>query len=313
VRSTRREQSAADRATSWRGIVGELFGGHEVSLRPTDRRSFFGSLRYREIGEYGMSRIRTGPHEIMHSGPGGPGTRGMLHLNFVVDGECDALSQAGRTVRLRPGDVALDDGDQPYAIEARHGFDLMCLHIPKERIQPALRDGTAVAAVKVDASAPEAAPLGSLLRAVESLPGPDAVADRMLAEAAVGVAAAAMLRSLGSPEGSSPRDAHLRRVRAHIERELADPDLTVSEIAQATHVSVRYLHSLFADEEETVSQYLMGRRLERAARLLRDPGHDPLPVAEIGSRSGFKDSSHFGRCFARRYDITPAQYRAAGR
>ncbi len=43
-------------------------------------------------------------------------------------------------------------------------------------------------------------------------------------------------------------------VRAHIDDRLADPELSPASIAAAHHISVRYLHRLFAQEGTTVAR-----------------------------------------------------------
>jgi AraC family transcriptional regulator, positive regulator of tynA and feaB len=52
----------------------------------------------------------------------------------------------------------------------------------------------------------------------------------------------------------------LPQVRRYIERQLADPDLSLSAIANA--ISVRTLQAMFAATGECVSGYIRRRRLE---------------------------------------------------
>lgn len=51
-------------------------------------------------------------------------------------------------------------------------------------------------------------------------------------------------------------------------------------------------------------------RLRSAASLLRDTA---LTVMEVGLNSGFRDLSHFHRCFQRRFGMTPRRYRLTSR
>ena len=56
-------------------------------------------------------------------------------------------------------------------------------------------------------------------------------------------------------------------------------------------------------------QYVLGRRVERAAgRLLRSSDD---PIAAIAIDCGFADQSHLTTAFRRRVGITPAAYRSA--
>jgi len=99
------------------------------------------------------------------------------------------------------------------------------------------------------------------------------------------------------------------RIKDHVERNLADPALCPASIAAAHHISVRYLHKLFAAEQLTVSGYLRGRRLRRCALQLRDPRLAGVPIAVLAGRAGFGDLSGFGRAFKTSFGLTPSQYR----
>ena len=59
---------------------------------------------------------------------------------------------------------------------------------------------------------------------------------------------------------------------------------------------------------ETPHQYLLTRRLERAAALLRNTDRS---VAEICARVGLQSVGSFTTSFKRTYGVTPTAYRAA--
>ena len=106
---------------------------------------------------------------------------------------------------------------------------------------------------------------------------------------------------------SPARRALARAVREHIERRLGDPGLDPGTIAAAHFISVRQLHRLFAEQDETVARYVRRRRLERCRdELLRSPGSS---VSSIAHRFGFPDPGVFGRSFRAAYGMTPSQYR----
>ena len=51
-------------------------------------------------------------------------------------------------------------------------------------------------------------------------------------------------------------------------------------------------------------------RLSRAAELLK---HTNLSINEVAYRSGFKDSSYFGKCFRKRFGLSPRDYASSSR
>jgi AraC-like DNA-binding protein len=103
----------------------------------------------------------------------------------------------------------------------------------------------------------------------------------------------------------------LAQIQDYIERNLSDPDLTPSRIAAEQYVSLRQVHHVFQQNGLTVSSWIRGRRLERCRRDLVDRSPDPVPVAAVGLRWGFKTASHFGRIFKDTYGMTPAEFRRA--
>jgi AraC family transcriptional regulator len=58
----------------------------------------------------------------------------------------------------------------------------------------------------------------------------------------------------------------------------------------------------------TATNYIAGRRIERAKRMLEET---ELPISEIALRSGFSSQSHFTTAFRRLAGATPKAFRAA--
>jgi AraC-like DNA-binding protein len=87
-----------------------------------------------------------------------------------------------------------------------------------------------------------------------------------------------------------------------------DP-LDVRTLARAAHLSPAHFSREFRRTfGETPHQYLLTRRLERAAALLR--GTDRT-VAEICFRVGLRSVGSFTTSFRRAYGVTPTAYRAS--
>jgi AraC-like DNA-binding protein len=106
-----------------------------------------------------------------------------------------------------------------------------------------------------------------------------------------------------------PQRALLVRIRAFIEDQLADSDLTPSAVATAHHVSLRYLYKLFEGEQKGVAGLIKERRLERCRRDLLDPSLRHLPVSAIAARWGMPNAAHFSHAFRAAYGMAPVEYR----
>jgi AraC-like DNA-binding protein len=123
----------------------------------------------------------------------------------------------------------------------------------------------------------------------------------------------ANLAAEGSPAAqggaSAARAAHLHRVCQTIETMLADPELTLEQVAEADGISARSLQKLFAVAGQNFSTYLRHRRLERCRLDLTSPMFADLSISEICFRWGFNGSAHFSRAFKDRYGVSPRDYR----
>jgi len=113
----------------------------------------------------------------------------------------------------------------------------------------------------------------------------------------------------GELSGSPVICSRNARVRLHIEHNLRNPDLKPASIAADLRMSSRYLRVIFAASNETVSAYILRRRLEECARELADPKLNHLSITEIAFGWGFNSGPHFTRSFRLRFEISPREYR----
>jgi AraC-like DNA-binding protein len=133
-----------------------------------------------------------------------------------------------------------------------------------------------------------------------------------LGTAVLDLLAAGMAARLDRTDAVAPETrqrALLQRIRAFIDERLGDADLRPTTVAEAHHISLRYLHRLFETEDTTVAEWIRHRRLERCRRDLLDPAHVDRPVAAIGARWGIPNPAHFNRVFRATYGITPGECR----
>ncbi len=101
---------------------------------------------------------------------------------------------------------------------------------------------------------------------------------------------------------------HLLRAKDLIDAKYAEP-LDVAALAAAAHLSPAHFSREFRRAfGESPHQYLLTRRMERAAALLR---HTDYSVAAICVEVGLSSVGSFTTSFNRTYDMTPTAYRAA--
>ena len=80
-------------------------------------------------------------------------------------------------------------------------------------------------------------------------------------------------------------------------------------MANELDISVRYLHWLFKQTNETVIQFLTRKRIELAQLLLVSSSKSTFNVTEIAFMCGFNDSTLFSMRFKQQVCISPSQFR----
>ncbi|MDH6521321.1 AraC-like DNA-binding protein [Streptomyces sp. SAI-135] len=142
-----------------------------------------------------------------------------------------------------------------------------------------------------------------------------AVADQpLVASTAAQHLAAAVLATFPNtavtdPTGTDRQDAHpaaLRRALAHID-DHADRPLTVAQIAEAAHISVRALQYAFRRHLDTTPlAYLRQVRLAHAhAELAAADPESGATVTDIAARWGFYHPGRFATLYRHTYDRSP--------
>jgi AraC-like DNA-binding protein len=104
-----------------------------------------------------------------------------------------------------------------------------------------------------------------------------------------------------------PPARHLLRAKDLVDARYREP-LDVPALARAAHLSPAHFSREFRRAfGETPHQYLLTRRMERAAALLRNTDHT---VAEICLSVGLRSVGSFTTSFGRTFGRSPTAYRA---
>jgi signal transduction histidine kinase/ligand-binding sensor domain-containing protein/DNA-binding response OmpR family regulator len=105
---------------------------------------------------------------------------------------------------------------------------------------------------------------------------------------------------------SSPDERFLQKAIDVIEKHISDSDLDIEHFAAEMGVSRMQLYRKFnALTKMTVKEFVRSIRLKRAAQLLVEK---KMTVSEIAYSVGFKDLSHFRKCFHHEYGMSASDY-----
>jgi AraC-like DNA-binding protein/mannose-6-phosphate isomerase-like protein (cupin superfamily) len=304
------DEPPATREEYWRDII-------DRTIAPMDVR-FPGGLHEREqivtghVGVLNIASWESGPGEVTHTtAHARRSDPDVFHL--FVHGQGRVVGeQAGRQAELDPGDVTLVDTSLPFRC-IHEVSDVVCLTIPWTLLPAAQQSPDTVAGVLIGGVAGPGALLSSLVRQLPGhLEGVDGQEGFRVGTALVDLLSATLAVSNGTPDHQVTdwaRRSLVQRILAYIEDRLADPELSPATVAEAHHISVRYLHKLFAAQDRTVAAFIRSRRLERSRRDLLDPALRARPVSAIAARHGFTEPAHFSRAFRAAYGRPPGEYR----
>ncbi|MGF2949045.1 AraC-like ligand-binding domain-containing protein [Microbacterium alcoholitolerans] len=307
--------SESERFDAWRDAVNHSF----VPLMadnpdPEERRRFTGALVAQPLARANVATVSGSPvrvtrseRQIARSDPG------HIKLSLQLDGY-SVITQDGRDAALAPGDFAFYDTTRPYTLDFAERHRMFVVMLPAEALHVDRQTLSHLTALRFSGRQGLGAIASSFLGALssqldiaslnETLSLSDAVFDMLSA------VIADRMGTLGLLDPDIYRRTLKSHIEAHIYARLDDSTLTVSSVAAAHHISVRYLQKLFEDQQETVSGWIRHRRLEASRRDLASPA-SPQTIASIGARWGFTDAAAFTRAFRHQYGLTPSEYRAS--
>jgi AraC-like DNA-binding protein len=305
------DEPTVSRRDYWQHVVGTALG--PVDLRVAGTVDVHDRL---ELGELGAVRVG-----VLSSAQPGGASRAARHIrgsdpdlckvDILVQGH-GVVAQDGREAALRPGDFTFVDLSRP-AYWTMSAIRIIAVVFPRALV-PLRHDQLArLTAVPVAGNRGAGALISSLAqRLPDHLDECDDTEGVRLGTAVLDLLGAGMAARLDRADAVPPHTrqrALLLRIRAFIDERLGDPDLSPITVADAHHISLRYLHRLFETQDTTVAEWIRHRRLERCRRDLLDPAHSARPVAAIGARWGIANAAHFNRVFRATYGITPGECR----
>jgi len=298
------------RAAWWNALFAERFAN--VTFNPARSKEFEAELSLGMVGPLGIARIRSTPGEVertsAHVGRGGVR---LVSFIYIARGS-GVFEHNGHVTRLDCGDFTLCDNAVPHRLSNADDMEMIVLRAKPEVMaahlpQPAGWCGRGLSANALFAPAAAEMTRDLCVRVATGLPRRYAAsaARNLLDVLATAFGAEFESGAAGTNSMMSRRLAARRHVDAH----LRDPGLSPAQIADMLHVSPRYLRMLFQSEAESLSEYILRRRLEESARLLANPLWTGQKVAEIASSVGFISSAHFTRAFRKQFGTTPTSYR----
>ncbi|MEU5580641.1 AraC family transcriptional regulator [Streptomyces huasconensis] len=292
--TTERQTAAETRAADGRGDP----EGSDHPTRPTHDHTL-GFLRvstFRGVATtvvHASAEAADGPH---------------LLLGIHSRGEATLVRSGSHGWACLPGEIFVRDGAEPVHVRESAEYELHLIRISRRALTLTDDQVRDLGRRAPFAEGPVASLLGTLLgQLVTTLPEE---APRTALRLAGAVAELVDLLAVEEADpGPQGRDVLVRRLRAYVDAHLWDRNLTPAAVAEAQHISIRYLHKLFEGHGSTVGRWIQHRRLEEARRELARPGREDLTVSAVARRWGFASATHFSRSFRAAYGMSPSDWR----
>lgn len=294
----------------WNNLTSEVFT--PLSIDPENCDGFEARLAKVGAGDSGIAKIWSEGSTVRHS---------RHHVALSRDKPCFLLhlqvsgssinEQAGKAVDLRPGDCAIVDSSRPYSLVFGPNTRFIVWRMAAAKLRTFIPEPENIVSSRISGDLPPTRILRRLLEAFcQECQGNDATdwvgeADSvllpMLALASQSIQSDRGIRDFGH--------ALLTRAAEVVDTSLSDARFGVPALAATLGVSERYVQRVFGSRGLTPGQFIAERRIERAARLMKNSS---MTITQIAFEAGFDDLTQFGRSFRRVMGMTATQFRRDG-
>jgi AraC family transcriptional activator of tynA and feaB len=274
-------------------------------------RDAHGRIEIFDVGSVRLARIRANPLCVEQTSTLASADELDRYRVLVQVAGRSVLAQAGREIPVSAGDCVLYRGALPFSLRNLERCEQRVVIVPRAQLWGRSREIEALTVRRFGEQSASSRHLAHMLdHAFDTVAQFGEEAAIELAGAAVHLSRLILIESGAGRVRRARADIVRDRVRAYVDQNLRDPDLSVEGIAAALNCSTRYLHKVFAEEDQTVGEYILRLRLERCHGELSRTHARCGPIADIAYSWGFRSLSHFGRAFRQRYGLTPGEQRA---
>ncbi|WLG42501.1 helix-turn-helix domain-containing protein [Pseudomonas sp. FP1740] len=305
----------SDRLMKWKEFMSDHLGRtpdyikrlESTFIDPLHNSNFQGRLEYGDLGQLGFCRMTASAHRYsrhLSKAVDSPDTPRMLILQIAG---VSHFEQGRHSSALAPDEMLLVDSGQPFSVTSTQGCEHFILLFKGPAGQPPQAG---------DVHLNGRNGLGRMLMhlisdAYSQYPLLNNHSAELIGNSIVGL----LDNALKNKQEEKQLEHDFRffkqnRLKAYIERHLADRDLTIERIASVEQCSVRSLHRAFQEELGcSISEYIWQRRLSRCAEDLRSREHAHRSLTDIAFAWGYGSSAHFSRQFKSAFGMSPKLFR----
>lgn len=295
-----RSSPVAQRTAQWARMTEEFL----VPLRlESFHNPIAGVIAGRRSGGVGFCTLSASAHRGVRTREAADGV-GSEHYKIAIalEGRV-SVSQYGRRVTLRPGEMTVYDTSDEYSVGSIAPFGVLIVLVHRDALRVKESQLASVSATAFT-DGPSATARKQLLAAARG----DGHIDQALD------AIDELIRVTPPARTTEPHSDTeiLERAITFIENDITDRRLGPDHLAAVLGVSRRRLYQVFDREIGPIARYIRTKRMERARTLLSSPDWADAPIREIALECGIADQAHFSRLFASAHGRGPRDFRATG-
>jgi AraC-like DNA-binding protein len=303
--------AAREQFDYWHSLLIRFYADVDASARSAPMSGYTGSLRRTHFGGCAIDEVAADPIRVHRSPSAVRRNPGDFYELAVLREGATLLMQNGRVAtQTRPGDFLLFDTALPYVFEFERSTRQTLFQIPRELVESEFPDARHVTAVTVSADRGIARVASHMLLSLsQNDEDRSDQASFSAASSTLTLAVTALRERTGRGHETHPMEALLAEAREYMTRNMADPEAVAPHrVAAAVNVSERYLFKIFQQVGATPQGWLRGIRLDRARRMLEEPGRR-RSVHQVAAAVGFSSPAHFSRAFSSRFGFSPSEAR----
>lgn len=292
----------------WREQIRGQLIGVDIEGSPQGFRGSFsqrpaGRSRLAEVTATSMEKVQRREDKI------DSGENAAFLINIVVNGRVSA-TQGSNHFMMEKGDLFLQNTTHPYHLEfpSASFHQLLTLRVPGDLMLSYMKPSDALCSIPLLRAGAAAVIGASIIRSLHENVAHIAEDDAELAVGAALTMIGAACATLIAPT-RSVTSATFSRITRMIDNNLGRPELSPKTVAESAGINTRQLNRIFEAENETVSRFIMKRRLQHCRLDLLSAGLAGRSISEIAFNWGFRNLSHFSEAFRRTYNASPRELR----
>lgn len=291
--------AAGHRLDYWNNVLQSAFPGMSV----TADKAIDAHCKSRDIGNLRvmcLSSQRALVKRWQTTVPGPEHKRTTAHLQSRGT---SLVFHDDRASLINRGDLSISQTDSPYAINISDQNVVIILDFPPEFLNVPVPAGR-----NLVASSESIKRLHDFALFILDDESNELLDEENPEECILGVFSTLLGKSVDNGNRAECNDLlDCNRILEFVENAIQDSALRTNAIARHLSMSPRQVQRIFAMLGMTPSQFILTRRVNLAASMLRSSFFDGT-MTDVAMDCGFSDAAHFCRSFRRIFGVTPIEY-----